>query len=99
MSYIKVFWRHEFQNEPFTLYSELDDQRFEARKVELFSDGRTAFSCTSCSSLSPSSQLGMLPIPDNDEIARDPQFEIFEIDAEEFELVWKSARITATQPN
>jgi hypothetical protein len=99
MTYIKVIWHHEFQNEPVTLYSELDEQRVEIRKVELFSDGRTAFSCASYSSSSPSSQLGTVPIPDNNEIARDPQFTIFEIDAEEFELVWKSARIRATQPN
>jgi hypothetical protein len=99
MTYIKVIWHHEFRNEPVTLYSELDDQRFEVRKVELFSDGRTAFSCASDSSSSPYSQLGLVPIPDNTEIARDSQFEIFEIEAEEFDLVWKSARIRAMQPN
>ena len=39
MRYIKVKWIHAHANEPVWLYSELDDDFWETRKVEVFPDG------------------------------------------------------------
>ena len=39
-TYVEVAWLHDFEDEPVMLYSKLDDQRRETRKVELFPDGR-----------------------------------------------------------
>ena len=35
MTYIRVEWKYSFANEPVWLYSELDDLRWEVRKVEV----------------------------------------------------------------
>jgi hypothetical protein len=36
MKYIRVKWIHSLPNEPITLFSELDDDRYEVRKLEIF---------------------------------------------------------------
>ncbi|WP_353885443.1 DUF6881 domain-containing protein [Acinetobacter bereziniae] len=36
MQYLKVEWMHDFLDEPIFLYSELDKNRNELRKVEVF---------------------------------------------------------------
>jgi hypothetical protein len=43
MTYIRVKWHHNLSEEPILLFSELDAQRFETRKVEVFRDGRQAY--------------------------------------------------------
>jgi hypothetical protein len=43
MKYVKVRWNHALPNEPVVLYSELDDQMWETRKVEVYADGRADF--------------------------------------------------------
>lgn len=86
MSYIKVKWIHSCPNDPILLFSELDAERFEKRKIELMADGQCGFaSATESSGLT---RLGEEPIPTLGEIASDPQFEPVEITKEEFEAVW-----------
>ncbi|TPW37695.1 hypothetical protein FKM52_21250 [Mixta tenebrionis] len=89
MKYIKVHWEHSFDDEPTELYSEIDDSRYEVRKVEVFSTGDLTFSDQS----TPKniSTLGELPIPSLNEINQDPQFKAIYIDADEFENVWIKA--------
>ena len=86
MKYIRVKWNHKHQDEPVLLYSELDAERWEKRKVEVFRDGRCGYASAdeSCGS----TQLGEEPIPPLAEIASDPQFEPVEIVEQEFEEVW-----------
>ena len=43
MTHIVVTWHHEKPDNPVELFSELDDERFEVRKVEIFRDGRKCF--------------------------------------------------------
>jgi uncharacterized protein DUF6881 len=40
MKYVRVGWKHQHPAEPVALYSELDDNRFEVRKIEVFRNGR-----------------------------------------------------------
>ena len=87
MTYIRVRWIHEFPNDPVMLYSELDSERMETRKVELYDDGHCGYaSTTECGG---DTNLGELPIPDLSEIAEDSQFEPEEITQSEFEEIWK----------
>ncbi|WP_394837690.1 DUF6881 domain-containing protein [Pendulispora rubella] len=86
MNYIRVNWRHSHPDEPITLYSELNAERWEVRKVEVFKCGRYGFAGTEESS--GDTKLGEMPVPDLDEIATDPQFEPAEITREEFEDAW-----------
>jgi hypothetical protein len=41
MTYIKVLWIHKNKDEPIELYSELDEDRYETKKVEIFIDDKS----------------------------------------------------------
>ncbi len=94
MMYICVRWHHDFCNEPVLLYSELNDNRMEVRKIEVYSDGRIGYA--SPSQAVGSTRLGLEPIPELAEIACDPQFELEEITREDFEEVWADRCSTGT---
>ena len=88
-TYIKVKWIHNLDNEPCLLYSELDGDFWEKRKVEVFTDGSAAFA--SEDERFGDTDLSIEPLPSLEEIGADPQFEPELISAAEFEEVWKSA--------
>ena len=88
-TYLKVHWKHQFDEEPVLLYSELDSDRWENRKVEIFEDGPMVPAASGVRS--GKTRLGEVPLPSIAEIAADPQFEPIEITAEEFEEIWKRA--------
>jgi hypothetical protein len=89
MQYIKVMWKHNHADEPIALYSELDDNRWEIRKVEFFRVGSPGYASTTNSSRS--TRLGIVPVPELAKIALDPEFEPHQIAREEFEKVWSEA--------
>jgi hypothetical protein len=68
------------------LFSELEDDRWETRKVEVFSDGHCGYADRN--EEHAGTGLSIEPIPSLVEIAAQPQFEPYEISREEFELVW-----------
>lgn len=86
MNYIKVKWIHNSSMDPIMIYSELDSERWEKRKVEVFHGGRYGYADIHKSF--GSTRLGKESIPELDEIASDPQFEPAEITEEEFEEMW-----------
>lgn len=92
MTHIVVTWHHQNDDEPVELFSELDDERFEKRKVEVFRDGRKCFA--DASAHSGNTALGIVPVPPLNEIASDRQFTPRTITKEEFEMAW----IAATRP-
>lgn len=89
ITYLKVEWHHDFPDEPIWLYSELDNERYERRKVEIFRDGRHTFAGTGESS--GNTMLGEIPTPSLDELAETGEFTPTEISQEEFEVVWVAA--------
>jgi hypothetical protein len=88
--YIKVKWLHSSPDSPTLLYSELDSDLWEVRKVEAYADGRMDFADQQ--ERSGSTKLGIEPLPPVEQIAADPEFEPMIISAEEFESVWLQAR-------
>jgi hypothetical protein len=92
MEYIKVKWVHSHSGEPVLLYSELDKDRWETRKVEVFADGRIGFASATEITPSTKTKLSLEPLPTLDEIASDPQFQPVEIAKDEFEAVWSNRR-------
>ena len=86
MNYIRVKWKHSFPDEAVLLYSELDQDRWEVRKVEIFPDGHRGYA-SSMESFG-GTEIGLVQIPSLEEIAADPQFEPVEISPVEFERVW-----------
>jgi hypothetical protein len=89
MVYIKVRWKHDDPSHPILLYSELDDERSEVRKVEVFSDGSAGYADHATSR--GTTFLGFVPIPTLSEIAAIPEFEPVAITKDEFEAAWLKA--------
>jgi hypothetical protein len=87
MQYISVHWYHAFPDEPVRFLLELDERRWERRRVEVFSDGHFE----SADENTESAAIEIVPVPPLEEIAFDPQFDPVEITQEEFEKVWKIA--------
>lgn len=91
MEYLAVKWFHDSLDEPVELFVELDELRFEVRKVEVFRDGHLGFADEERESRD--TRLSSEALPSNEEIAADPQFEVRAIGAIEFELIWNRAMI------
>jgi hypothetical protein len=90
MRYVKVRWIHTSPNYPELIYSELDQEMWEMRKVEVYADGRMDFA--NSNERSGNAKLGIAPYPPLEEIATDPQFDPMVISVEEFESMWARAR-------
>jgi len=86
MQYIDVQWIHENADDPVRLVSELDDERFEARKIEFFSNGKVETADIDHSG--PDTRLGEGAVPSLEEINADSQFLGVAIQAAEFEALW-----------
>jgi len=87
-TYIRVRWLHDLDDEPVDLWSELDGERFEMRKLEAFRDGRVGFA--SATESAHGTQLGSIPVPPLNEIAREPEFAPEEVSQEAFEIRWNN---------
>jgi hypothetical protein len=83
VSYLKVQWHHSFPEEPIELYSEVDDEGYETRKVQLFRDGRLERADTNTETAMTG--LSEIPIGPVEEIASHRV---------EFEEVWSRPEIT-----
>jgi len=88
MEYIKVKWLHDFPEEPKLLYSEIDAERNEIRKVEIFKDGTMGYAAKN---ICFRSGLAGCAMPTVSEIAEDGQFKPELISREEFLEIWQKA--------
>lgn len=91
-SYVKVRWDHEFAEEPVEVFSELDNDRYEVRKVEVYRDGRLDWADASRDT--DTIGLGDVPFPDLEEINSQEEFHAETTTAAEFEAAWARARHT-----
>ena len=87
MEYIDVTWQHDDEGYPIRIISELDPDRYEIRKIELYKNGGVGYAYEEKSYLG--AVLGEKPVPILEEINKDPQFIGKHINAEEFEKLWK----------
>jgi hypothetical protein len=71
-------------------FSELDNARWETRKVEVFPGQRLGYASTARPD-NGATRLSIVPLPPLKEIAAQIEFEVEEISAEQFETVWKRA--------
>ncbi len=90
MEYIKIKWIHESKDFPIDLYSEIDSDRFEVRKVEVFPDGSLGYADAKDSS--KDTKLGDVAMPPLDKLNSDPEFKASVISKDEFEEIWLKAK-------
>lgn len=89
MKYIRVRWKHDQPSAPALIYSELDADQWEQRKVEVFSDSHMSYADKSRET--GDTMLSLEPLPELAKVAADPQFEVSEISKEDFEVLWAGA--------
>jgi hypothetical protein len=90
MHFLAVQWHHTNPEYPVWLYSELDDERWELRKVEVYADGLHDWAEGERST--GTARLSDQALPSFEEIALQPEFTAREISREEFEAVWRKAK-------
>ncbi|THA25988.1 hypothetical protein E4198_15925 [Streptomyces sp. RKND-216] len=90
MDYWKVEWKHDFQEEPTTFYSEIGEDGYEVRKVQRFRDGRLV----KADAQHESGEVGLSEIPVGriEDVKAQPDFSAFTISFDEFQVVWLKAR-------
>jgi hypothetical protein len=87
MTYLRVRWLHTNSDYPVLLFSELDSERREIRKVEIFADESKGFACDS--EQSRDTMLSIEPLPLDEEIAANPEFIVEPLTKRDFEEIWQ----------
>ncbi|GII96831.1 DUF6881 domain-containing protein [Sinosporangium siamense] len=89
MRYIRVVWEHDF-DEPVLIFSELDEEGWEIRKVQVYRNGHSEWADATYET--DSVGLSEIPVPGVEEISSDPEFQAELIDADDFERAWLAAQ-------
>jgi hypothetical protein len=84
--YIDVLWKHQNDEDPVRLVSELGADRSELRKMEFFRDGTVDTADNGHETAR--TRLGIGAVPPLDEINQDPQFEGSAITKDAFDAMW-----------
>jgi hypothetical protein len=90
-TYFRGEWIHDFEDEPYLFYSELDDERYEIWHIEIFKDGRMIRASRKNLEHNPSAPVSDQPIPSVEWINAQEKFRAWEITAQEFEEAWRAA--------
>lgn len=86
MQYLDVHWKHDFEDEPIRIISEIDVNGYELRKVEIYHDGKAGYAVADIEH--HGTRLSPEAIPTIEEINCDSQFEAVLIDKADFEMHW-----------
>ncbi|GAA1559015.1 hypothetical protein GCM10009678_47580 [Actinomadura kijaniata] len=86
---MKVEWLHSFDDEPVEVYSEVGDDGYETRKVELFPDGRLEYADGHRET--GATGLSEVPVGTVAGIAAQEEFQPHVISRREFEEMWARA--------
>ncbi|WP_428788724.1 DUF6881 domain-containing protein [Vibrio profundum] len=90
MKYIDINWIHSFLDEPYRIVSELDDERFEVRKLEFYPNGAVGYAYNEVESFN--TRLGVCSVPTLSEINENEYDEFCGkyITKLEFEVFWQA---------
>lgn len=87
--YLRVVWSHSYTEEPIELYSEVDDEGYETRKVQVFRDGRLEWANSEVET--ELTGLSEHPIGSIEEINSHSDLSASIITKQEFEAIWRQA--------
>lgn len=90
MLYLEVNWIKPTDKEPVQLFSEMNQHRAEARKVEIFADGTMGFADRS--KTSHGTRLSITPVSSIAAINACPEFACKPIERDRFERFWHRAK-------
>ena len=90
LRYLRVEWKHDYPSDPILIYSELDDDGWEVRKVELFRDGQMGYASQQAET--EFTALGDVPVASLESLAENLHFAPTLISQDEFEYIWQQAR-------
>ena len=84
-TYLATEWIHEFEDQPRFMYFELDEERYDVRRVEVFRDGRVV-------RIGDEIELADQPVPSMEEINATPggEFRAWDNVRAEFEELWST---------
>jgi hypothetical protein len=94
MIYMRVEWLHDEPGDPVLLFSEIGEDGYETRKVEVFRDGAMTYADEESST--GQTWLGEAPVPPIEEIAANTEFRPHAITRDEFEEIWDRAHHAST---
>jgi hypothetical protein len=88
--HLKVQWHHDYPDEPVILFSEVGEDGYEIRKVQVFPDGQLEWA----DEYRETNRTGLseAPIGTMDEIAAQEEFIPEAISRQEFEAIWQQAK-------
>jgi hypothetical protein len=85
MLYYKTIWNHTNDYDPIVMYSSIDEERYEMKRLDIFRDGHVAYFDTRTPM-----ELSEDPYPsDFDEINATDEFDVSEISSIDFENILK----------
>ncbi|SKB10104.1 hypothetical protein SAMN06295964_3102 [Aeromicrobium choanae] len=90
MRHLQVRWSHGSTDHQVMLYSEIDNDGYEIRKVDEYANGRLDLAGEGIET--GSTGLGTERIPPMEEINVDPQSRAAPLDPVEFEQIWDRAK-------
>lgn len=90
MEYYKIQWIHNFEDEPVLIFSEVGEDKYETRKVEIYKNGKIGYAFENLEF--NGAGLSEKPFPPLNELnGKDEYEEILtsEISIGEFEAIWQ----------
>ncbi|MGC7097261.1 DUF6881 domain-containing protein [Amycolatopsis lurida] len=87
--YVRVKWKHDSDDDPVWYLSELDEDGYETRKIQIYRDGRSEWADGNHET--DSVGLAEIAFPGVDVVNAMPDFDAEEITAAEFGLAWRNA--------
>lgn len=99
LEYLMMDWKHDKKKYPVKIYVEIDDQRYETRKIEVFLEGKIGFAFLDvefCEAEGGDTGLGDQKMPELQKLLsrNDTVLKTTIISKEDFELLWKKIVIS-----
>jgi len=90
MRYLYIKWVHKNPADPVHIYSEIGNDSYELRRIEIWADGRKGFADEN--EQKGGTELSSMAVPSLAEIAAQPEYQPKTIVAEEFHKLWLKRR-------
>jgi hypothetical protein len=91
LTYHKLEWIHDFEDEPGLFYFEVGDDRYATRSIEVFEDGRTVRASEEDLERDPMALPDQPVLAVEEKIDASGETRTWAITAQQFEVAWSAA--------